>query len=58
MMADHQLILEAQPIADQWMAKCACGWRATASTWEFDDRDTLLGNLRARHEQHKKEPTP
>jgi len=50
--AGHELTLEPQPIADQWMAKCACGWRDTASFYEFDDRDDLLAELRMRHAKH------
>lgn len=36
-METHTTSIEPQPIADQWMAKCSCGWRKSFSTYEFDD---------------------
>lgn len=33
--AAHAVELEPQPIADQWMARCTCGWRAKASAYDF-----------------------
>lgn len=51
-MVDHALTLEPQPIADQWMAKCSCGWQMTESFWTTPDRDDLLVKLRAAHVSH------
>jgi hypothetical protein len=52
----HTLTLEPQPIADQWMAKCICGWRSTASFYEFHNRETLLEELRKRFKEHLEAP--
>lgn len=52
MKAEHKLTFQAQPIADQWMAKCSCGWRSNASLYEFSERDVLLAELRNRFEKH------
>lgn len=55
-MTDHHtLTLEPQPIADQWMAKCSCGWRSTESFHETPDRDDLIAVLSLRHEDHGEE---
>jgi len=51
-MVDHTLTIEPQPIADQWMAKCSCGWRQTESFWKTPDRDALLEKLRTAHRDH------
>nr|WP_312295965.1 hypothetical protein [Brevundimonas diminuta] len=53
---DHKLTLEPQPIADQWMAKCSCGWRATESFWTTPDRDDLLAKLKERYQAHMNKP--
>lgn len=52
----HALTLEPQPIADQWMAKCSCGWHSTASFYDFPNRDALLEELRKRFKQHVEAP--
>lgn len=38
----HQISYEAQPIADQWLARCSCGWRANVSAYDFPTRDAVL----------------
>lgn len=48
----HTLTLEAQPIADQWMGKCYCGWRYTASLYDFDTREAAIKDIRAEHRGH------
>jgi hypothetical protein len=53
----HRLTLEPQPIADQWMAKCDCGWRATESVFDHRNPIGLLDSLKSKHDQHLKEST-
>lgn len=48
----HTLALEPQPIADQWMGRCNCGWTTTASFYEFPDRETVISVINTRHAQH------
>lgn len=51
----HLLSKEPQPIADQWMGKCSCGWRTTVSFYEIPDRDQLLEEIDSRHAAHRAE---
>lgn len=45
----HEITLKGQPIADQWMAECVCGWRQPISIYEAEDRH-FAGQLAiARH---------
>lgn len=48
----HGLTLEPQPIADQWMGKCSCGWRKAVSFWDIEDRDALIAVIRRLHSEH------
>lgn len=32
-MVEHRLSQEPQPIADQVMVKCSCGWREAVTVW-------------------------
>lgn len=57
MSIEHKLELESQPIADQWMAKCKCGWWSRESFWDTPDRDELLAKLRERFADHLRNPT-
>jgi hypothetical protein len=36
-VSEHRVTYEPQPIADQWMVRCICGWSSTVSAYEFDD---------------------
>lgn len=50
-MAGHDFTAEAQPIADQVMARCSCGWRKAVSLYEFDP--VLAGEeARRLHAEH------
>jgi len=31
----HDIRVEPQPMADQMMAKCSCGWQSPVSVWDF-----------------------
>lgn len=42
---EHALAIEGQPIADQLMGKCSCGWRLTASFYEFPTRDEAVAKI-------------
>lgn len=50
--AHHALTKEPQPIADQWMGKCTCGWRTTVSFYEIPSRYELLREIDERHARH------
>lgn len=55
-MTEHLLTLEPQPIADQMMAKCSCGWRKAVSIYEVQRGGPSMANIATQlHEQHKKE---
>lgn len=30
----HKITREAQPMADQWMLRCSCGWRCVVDLWD------------------------
>jgi hypothetical protein len=30
----HRITREAQPIADQWMLRCSCGWSRRVDLWD------------------------
>jgi hypothetical protein len=30
----HRVTREAQPIADQWMLRCSCGWSCRVDLWD------------------------
>jgi hypothetical protein len=32
--AQHRITREAQPIADQWMLRCSCGWSCRVDLWD------------------------
>lgn len=53
MSEKHTLTKEPQPIADQWMGRCSCGWRTTVSVYEIADRDALLHEIDLRHSDHR-----
>jgi hypothetical protein len=53
----HTLTLEPQPIADQWMARCSCGWRDRLSFHEVEGKEALLAELRRRFKVHTDEAT-
>ena len=40
------------PIADQWMAKCSCGWRSPVSFHEFPSRDAVFVEIDRRYAEH------
>lgn len=48
----HRLHLEPQPIADQWLGRCACGWVATASSWDYATRDETIAALTLAYAEH------
>lgn len=48
----HTLTREPQPIADQWMAKCSCGWRSPVSFWEFDTQEAVFAEIDRRFRDH------
>jgi len=48
----HALTLEPQPMADQWMGKCSCGWRTTVSIYEAPTREATIQEIRRRHAEH------
>lgn len=56
-MTEHNLTKEPQPIADQWMGKCSCGWQTTVSAYEISDRDTLLVEIDRRYGEHVAQTT-
>jgi len=45
-LSEHVLSLEPQPIADQWMARCPCGWVKTESSNDNNTRDETLRKLK------------
>lgn len=45
---EHEIRYTPQPIADQIMVECLCGWRKTASTW-LDDAWREARRLAADH---------
>lgn len=48
----HTLTLKPQPIADQWMGECSCGWRHTASLLQFDTREAAIDDIETAHLIH------
>jgi hypothetical protein len=52
MSTEHRLTLEPQPIADQWMAKCSCGWRKAVSLYEHAHGWQAREAARKAHEEH------
>lgn len=48
----HKLEIEPQPIADQMMLKCACGWREPVSAMNIQTRDELLDAISKQHLEH------
>ncbi|WP_157073614.1 hypothetical protein [Sphingomonas soli] len=51
-MTDHTLTREPQPIADQWMAKCSCGWRKPVSFYDFSTREDVFAEIDRLFAQH------
>ena len=49
-MTRHILTTEPQPIADQVMAKCSCGWRKALSLYDFPG--AVAVEARAAHAVH------
>lgn len=52
MTEPHTLTLKPQPMADQWMGDCSCGWRRTASLYEFDTREAAIARIELLHRDH------
>ena len=48
----HTLTLKPQPMADQWMGECSCGWRHTASLYQFDTREAAIDDIETAHLIH------
>lgn len=49
----HLLIrAEPQPIADQWMIECACGWRSAISVYEQPSRRDVMAEISRRYGAH------
>lgn len=48
----HTLTLKPQPIADQWMGECSCGWRHAASLNQFDTREAAIDDIETAHLIH------
>ena len=48
----HEPRHEPQPIADQVMAKCICGWREPVSTYGYPTRESLWAELHKRYKAH------
>lgn len=53
--ARHEITTEGQPIADQIMVRCLCGWRLPVSMWDHRTRDELWAKIREVSESHIKE---
>ncbi|OWK27592.1 hypothetical protein SPDO_32750 [Sphingomonas dokdonensis] len=49
---EHVLSLEPQPIADQWMGRCTCGWRMIASLHDFETGIAARSALQAGFNVH------
>lgn len=45
METKHKFIREPQPMADQWMAICSCGWRKPVSYYQFDTHAELFAEM-------------
>lgn len=39
--------IEAQPIADQLMIRCSCGWSSTVSLYDYERRSPQVAERRA-----------
>ncbi|MGI4876684.1 MAG: hypothetical protein ACRYG4_04290 [Janthinobacterium lividum] len=48
----HRLSAEPQPIADQLMARCSCGWRSGVSFHDFPTRELAWGEVHRRQAAH------
>lgn len=48
----HTLTKRPQPMADQWMGECSCGWRTTVSLYSISDRDAVLTEIARQHGKH------
>jgi hypothetical protein len=51
MSKSHKLTLKPQPMADQWMGECSCGWRRTESLI-VHTRDSAIREIEAAHLIH------
>jgi hypothetical protein len=49
---DHYPRHEPQPIADQVMAGCMCGWREAVSIHDYPTRETLWAEVERRYKSH------
>jgi|LULG01.1.fsa_nt_gb hypothetical protein len=49
---DHHPRHEPQPIADQIMAGCICGWRKPVSLHDHQSRDDLWGAVGREYDNH------
>ena len=49
---EHMLITEPQPIADQMMVKCVCGWRQPVSLYEFGTKQAINAEVQRLYEEH------
>ena len=52
MTQPHKLTLKPQPMADQWMGECSCGWRKTASFYEATTREAAIDKIELAHADH------
>lgn len=50
----HNVIVEDQPIADQVMVKCSCGFRHALSFWDYDT-DVIWEKVKQIKEDHENE---
>lgn len=54
----HTLAFEAQPIADQWMGRCLCGWQKAVSFNSGKCRTAVLHEIQEAWTGHIKLDTP
>lgn len=48
-MVTHKVRTEPQPIADQVMASCSCGWRQAVSAWNVNEPAKFARQLCEEH---------
>ncbi len=44
-MTQHRMSTEPQPIADQVMVKCSCGWRNAVSVFDIQREGPSMSNI-------------